>query len=298
MSWVFAPELVELKLLLVSGENPSALSSSPLTRKRSSSSATQASLFSQTSVNSTGSPGVDAWISLLLDSPARTSALQEIATAWMESEAVFFSTWQESCEKSAPISYSLRTFQAYADSSARLKGKWPMRAMSVDGTLYPLPKWEPGTSAKDGSALLPTLTASEGGYNKGGAAGRKGKERPTLATMVQKGLLPTLTASEGFKSWPNQRDSKGNMTISALVRQDGLLTTLTVKGNYNRAGLSPTSGDGLITALHLNGGLLNPTWAEWYMGFPLDWTSVSEPSALKRLEIALYPRKAKKPSKD
>lgn len=164
-----------------------------------------------------------------------------------------------------------------------------MRAMSSDGMLYPLPKWERGTCERDGSALLPTLTASEGGYNKGGAAGREGKERPTITTMVQKGLLPTLT----------------------------------VKGNYNRAGLSARSGDGLITALQrmptltardwksgkaspethaknarplseVIGGLLSPTWCEWYMGFPLEWSDVSEPSALRRLETAWYPRKAGK----
>lgn len=61
-----------------------------------------------------------------------------------------------------------------------------------------------------------------------------------------------------------------------------LLPTLTVCGNYNRKGASPTSGDGLATALKKIqqgvGGPLNPTWCEWYMGWPMGATE------LKRLE--------------
>jgi hypothetical protein len=83
------------------------------------------------------------------------------------------------------------------------------------------------------------------------------------------------------------------------------LPTLTVCGNYNRKGVSATSGDGLVTALrkmptlaasdwkgrsgtgHLSrygmkrlsdampiGGPLNPTWCEWFMGFPMQWTAL------------------------
>jgi DNA (cytosine-5)-methyltransferase 1 len=76
--------------------------------------------------------------------------------------------------------------------------------------------------------------------------------------------------------------------------------TPTVYGNYNRKGLSPTSGDGLATAVQkwptptahnaketnapseanrntptrasACGGALNPTWVEWLMGWPIGWT--------------------------
>lgn len=50
----------------------------------------------------------------------------------------------------------------------------------------------------------------------------------------------------------------------------------TVKGNHNRAGLSPTSGDGLATQANTwadaVGGPLNPAWVELLMGFPPGWT--------------------------
>jgi hypothetical protein len=79
--------------------------------------------------------------------------------------------------------------------------------------------------------LLPTPTASSYGTNHGGAAGRTGKVRPSLRTLVP---------------------------------------TLTVRGNHNRAGASDKSGDGLATAIA--DGPLNPTWLEWFMGFPDGWT--------------------------
>ncbi len=265
MGWVFVPELAAPNLHLATGSDSSAMPKSSHSAKKSSELGCQP-LFGMTSGHSMGNPGVDAWILSLQGSRARTLALQAIAQAWMDSEAVFFLKWQESCGKSGPISYSLKTFQGYANTLAQLKGKWPMRAMSVDGILFPLPRWVPGTYAKDGSALLPTLTASEGGYNKGGGAGRQGKERPSITTIVQKGLLPTLTASEGKHSGPSQMDSKKNFTISALVRQDD------------------------------KAGMMNPAWAEWYMGFPLEWTSVKDPNASKRLETAWYQRKPAKHS--
>ena len=52
-----------------------------------------------------------------------------------------------------------------------------------------------------------------------------------------------------------------------------LLPTLTVCGNYNRKGASPTSGDGLATVA---GGALNPNWVEWLMGYPIGWTDLKD----------------------
>jgi site-specific DNA-cytosine methylase len=86
-----------------------------------------------------------------------------------------------------------------------------------------------------------------------------------------------------------------------------LYPTPTVRGNYNREGVSANSGDGLATFVkklmyptptandsknnappsqhtengrHSNslnvvaGGALNPRWVEWLMGFPIDWTDI------------------------
>jgi len=84
--------------------------------------------------------------------------------------------------------------------------------------------------------------------------------------------------------------------------ESGYWPTPTVNGNYNRKGASAASGDGLATAVKMlptptrhnaqegafpaeftrntptlathAGGPLNPTWVEWLMGWPLNWSSL------------------------
>ena len=62
------------------------------------------------------------------------------------------------------------------------------------------------------------------------------------------------------------------------------LATPTRKGNYNRAGASDRSGDGIATQL---GGSPNPEWLEWFMGFPRAWTDSAAsgtPSSQRKLD--------------
>lgn len=117
------------------------------------------------------------------------------------------------------------------------------------------------------------------------------------------------------ETWPRWGMTQGGsayahpMSGLSMSENDGsCLPTLTVNGNYNRKGLSKTSGDGLATALKKlptlcardwkdsgtsnaernrntpplavhAGGPLNPEWCEWFMGFPIGHTE------LKGLEI-------------
>jgi hypothetical protein len=55
-----------------------------------------------------------------------------------------------------------------------------------------------------------------------------------------------------------------------------LFPTPTVKGDYNRAGASKRSGDGLAAVA---GGSLNPAWVEWLMNFPPGWTEIGGASS-------------------
>jgi hypothetical protein len=119
--------------------------------------------------------------------------------------------------------------------SAKSSDRWQKRGSMRNGTLYPRRKSEPGISG-NGSGLLPTLTASQGGYNRSVGSD---KIRPSLETMARNGLLPTLRATDGEKGGPNQRGSKGDPTVSSVV-----------------------------------GGTLNPEWAEWYMGWPIGATAL------------------------
>lgn len=150
-------------------------------------------------------------------------------------------------------------------------------------------------------------------------------------TLLTPCMSSSKTAQEsereaGTLSLPNlwRGDTPGVMEyLPRLMLEHGttgtaggcLLPTLTVCGNYNRKGASPTSGDGLITALkklptlcardartvagsqpprraptsgdpltyHLGKELppekrrglkLNPMWAAWFMGWPMNWFRV------------------------
>jgi hypothetical protein len=126
------------------------------------------------------------------------------------------------CWPTLPISGSMR--------SGRVSQQEKIRSAPTDGRTP-----EPLTSDDGSFSLLPTPTAQRYGSNRGGSAGRAGKERSSLDTLARRGLLPTPA----------------------------------VKGNRNRAGLTARSGDGLATAV---GGTLHPRFVEWMMGLPRDWT--------------------------
>jgi hypothetical protein len=99
-------------------------------------------------------------------------------------------------------------------------------------------------------------------------------------------LFPTPRATDGKKG---SRSPEG--ALKELARGHGIdlsssvqiFPTPTVNGNYNTAGLSSQSGNGLATVA---GGLLNPVWVEWLMGFPPNWTDIGTPNltSLERQE--------------
>lgn len=63
-----------------------------------------------------------------------------------------------------------------------------------------------------------------------------------------------------------------NYQVAHIERM--LWPTVSVNGNYNRAGASAHSGDGLATAVKSqNVGPLNPDWVECLQGLPIGWTN-------------------------
>ncbi len=69
-----------------------------------------------------------------------------------------------------------------------------------------------------------------------------------LTAETESGLLPTPLASMGTNGGPNQRDSSGRPGLQMAAM---MWPTPTVCGNYNRKGMSATSGDGLATAVKM-----------------------------------------------
>lgn len=90
------------------------------------------------------------------------------------------------------------------------------------------------------SVILPTwgMTRSGSVYRHPTA------ERPISG--IGAGLWPTPLASDGAKGGPNQRGGKGDLRLPSAVHQ---WPTPTVCGNYNRKGVTATSGDGLATVV-------------------------------------------------
>lgn len=176
---------------------------------------------------------------------ARTLARQDMAAAWRESEADYFSRSCVSSEKRGQRLFFLRTSQqsepADLERSSQL---WPKNGMTVGGRCYPLRKSELYTNEKDGS-YLPTPTASTYGSNQGGAAGRTGKKRLSLETMAKKNLWPT----------PCARDWKSESIATGMRRNTPSLPTR------------------VRTSTELT-GQLNPMWVEGLMNYPIGWTEV------------------------
>lgn len=143
-----------------------------------------------------------------------------------------------SSEDYVPLGSSSRTFQLSAPAdSVTFCATLPTSGSMRNGLVSEHPTSGPRTAASGSSSLLPTPTAQSYGSNRGGSAGRVGKERLSLSALARRGLLPTPT----------------------------------VKGNHNKAGLSQRSGNGLATEV---GGPLSARFVEWMMGFPPDFTDV------------------------
>lgn len=171
-----------------------------------------------------------------------------------------------------------------------------------------------GPKSKKQTPMFPTPSASSYGSNRGGAAGRVGPVRHSLNSMATSGDWPTPRARDYKDSgslppsrindagkdtlgqrvaradlmYPTPTDpTKGGGTSRSGARKNecpslhgmarhGVWPTPTVKGNYNKAGLTQKSGDGLATAVlkAKDCGPLNPSWVELLMGFDLGHTEV------------------------
>ena len=219
---------------------------------------------------STLARGVESWISSLEATPVSRSVSlvtgsekPTIATSGQMSLALFESASPPGASsRTSPViclsedTTSSESFKRWASALRRHCGQRRKSARPTD--------------ASASSSLLPAPSASSYGSNKGGAAGRTGPERHSLESMARKALWPTPSATLG---------TNGGLVTPAKAREGGTLIealsartswpTPTIAGNYNRKGASPSSGDGLATAV---GGQLNPTWIEWLMGWPLGWS--------------------------
>lgn len=292
MSWLFSRALVEAFLEGCSedGELCAQLNvmptAHPFWRNGKPMDASRLSRFGLTLRLLTADRGEELLMWFLADFPVRTSALRDQETDSTESAPGSGERWRGSFARYDRASSSWRTAQcSLLGDSIEYSETWPKCGSMLNGVCYLQPMLAPSIYAKE-SGLLPTPTTIDTGsrFNRSASNGAA--------------LCPTLGAMARFDLWP----------------------TPTVKGNYNRKGLTSKSGDGLATAViqrerwatplardfkgpgmskkrraqrspdnlcsqvrETDGnGRLNPNWVEWLMGWPIGWT------ALQPLEMGKF----------
>jgi hypothetical protein len=199
---------------------------------------------------------------------ARTSALPAEAQALRAHAAECGGTWRGSLARFDPGSCTWKTAQpSLLGDSEECSVIWPRSGMTAAGQCWELPTLTPPTSVTD-SGLWPTPTVC-GNYNRKGASATSGDG---LATAVKN--WPTPTASLG---------TKGGRVTPRKSREGGTL----IEAVSSRTFATPTardwrSGKASEATMERNsrplseqiGGLLNPTWVEWLMGWPIGWTDL------------------------
>ena len=165
---------------------------------------------------------------------------------------------------------------------------------------------------------------NEAGYGLTWPASQAKFDRDTSSWKIHPCLFPedSMLSSPTLPRWGTMRNGElleAQMPSGLAEYRSSIMSaidcslslrapTLTVCGNYNRKGVSPTSGDGLATFVKRlptlvstdadkwnrkteeerkakgnfvrlsnalgAGGPMTPTWCEWYMGFPLGWTEL------------------------
>lgn len=234
------------------------------------------------------------------DFHAKTFLTLEKALELRVNEAVYGENIPASLASYDHQSSSWRTSQrCLVEGWTRFSETWPRSGMTRGGTAYQLQPLAPITRGI-GCGLLPTITASEGGYNK---SSPNGKVRPTLTTMARHVSWPAPRANDAEKRgsiasdprnglpaavlWPTARSSSEmSESIEGIQARGGyssrleeavaMYPTPTVQDAANNGPPSQHRRNSKPLNAVVNGAL-NPDWVEGLMGFPLGWTDRGKP---------------------
>jgi hypothetical protein len=137
--------------------------------------------------------------------------------------------------------------------------------MMRSGTVFPLPPLVRLTKETErGLWPTPTATLGKDGPNRVLYSKDGGPPRPNSRMYDEKGNHVPITLDRAVRWWvtPTARDWKDTPGMVAMRNGRPRLDQLP-RQVYYVEGTPP------------NGGHLNPTWEEWLMGFPLEWTVLS-----------------------
>ncbi len=211
--------------------------------------------------------------------PARTSASQVRVQDLTERAAAYGRNTPELLASLDHASSSWRTSQySLVEGLTEFSGTWPRSGMMRNGIAYQLPPLAPLTSATE-SGLWPTPTLPNGGRSVAHVTDWR-----SLRTAYHNGKKVQVDLAQAVKRWPTPRanDAEKRGDFDATNPRNGLpaavkmFPTPTARDfrSPGRSRLERTgskSGDCLPQVI---GGQLNPTWVEWLMGFPAEWTAL------------------------
>jgi len=222
---------------------------------------------------------------------AKTSQPQGEAQGLMESEAECGEKWRGSFVKYDPDLSLWKTHQCslLGDLDEFLE-TWPQWGLMRDGECWQqqtlaqtIRGTESGLSPNNETFFhTPCTTGLDGGSNS-----RK---------ALKKRLLPTPDASQRgpTKDYNPQAKSQSGRTLQSFAAK---FPTPQASDNRDRGNMSNPSVQrrvaigkqiSLSQSVHPTSGQLNPTWVEWLMGWPLEWTDL-KPLEMDKSPSALLP---------
>lgn len=264
--------------------------------------------IAETCSNSTFPHGPDAWIASQRASLARIFRARDWAKASKAHGPALSGRCSEQLTLFGPESSSSKTRQKSSPKvDATLSGlSWRGDIPGATERL-PLLLSERVTSGTAGGCSLPTVTAC-GNWNRKGASANSGdglvtaiKKLPTLtasmetwgdmmdATMsgTDRKKLPTLTASEvsGGRTVPpgttmsgkTPEGKKVQVGLKGALKRLPTLCASDYKSPYSEEGYQKQALQRCKplrdTLAHITGHALTPEFAEWWMGWPILWSS-------------------------
>lgn len=185
------------------------------------------------------------------DSPVNRSAVPGSAEARMMT-VISGQKCLESSASSGPLGLLEKTLlESSIWRSTRCFLTWKTKVTKQGRLLFRLAASRPRTGGTDAPLWLGTMTASQTGGNHSlrSPEWRKGR---TLSPSEFMMMYPTPTTGAGLCG------GTGNYQQLKALEASGQIT------EEERRSMASGSG-----------GQLNPTWVEWFMGFPLGWTDLS-----------------------
>ena len=224
------------------------------------------SQFGMTYKHLTENLGQELLTLYLEDFHARTLVRQDEEQVLTENDQECGEKWQGSFTKYNQDSRSWKTHQCSLLGDLELFSEtWPRWGLMRDGECWEQPTLEQTIKGTESGLLLemwPTPTchnAKEAAY-----PAEFKRKTPTLAATVAMRKFPTPQASDN--------KDRGNMSNPSIQRR-------IAKGKQIM----------LSQSVHPTSGALNPTWVEWLMGWPLEWTDLKPLAMDKSHCVQLQP---------